>query len=94
MNFEKVASIAAVAVAVIAMLGFLWSIKSDIVGVHEAIADVHRDMAGVHQNMGELTERIAKIEIFVDWFKEQAGSESLLLSRTKKPSEPESCESG
>ena len=75
------------------MLGFLWSIKSDIVGVHGAIADVHRDMAGVHRNMGELTERIAKIEIFVDWFKEQAGSESLLLSRIEKPSEPESCES-
>lgn len=89
MNFEKLAGLAAVAT----VIGFLWSIKTDIVGVHEAIAEVHRDMAGVHRNIGELTERIAKIEVFVEWFREQAGSDSLLLSRTENPNKPESCES-
>ena len=42
MDYENIAGLAAAA----AVLGFLWSIKSDIVGVHKAIAEVHRDMAG------------------------------------------------
>ena len=81
MDYENLVGLAAAA----AVLGFLWSIKSDIVGVHRAIAEVHRDMA-------KLTERIAKIEVFIEWFKERLDSESRQTAIAGNPNKPESHE--
>ena len=81
MDYENIAGLAAAA----AVLAFLWSIKSDIVRVHKAIAEVHRDMA-------KLTERIAKIEVFIEWFKERLDSESRQTTIAGNPNKPESHE--
>lgn len=61
---------------ILGMFGFMLNIKKgnedvqrEIAGVHKTIADVHKTIACVHQAMGEFGERIAKIEVNVEWLK-------------------------
>ena len=88
MNTQAIVGISAVAATlVLGMFGFMMNIKSDIVGVHEAIAGVHKDMK-------DLTDRVAGIETLVDVIKNrlEGGGVNLNVSRVEYPYKRESCE--